>query len=88
LDNGFIASDEGVDGQGLAAARPASFSLTGDAATHSLGHTRKQVRATMTSALPRWLSVNVRCGMGSLTLREAMDSDVVARWKRSIRHAR
>src|SRR6267154_3651313 len=49
--------------------------------------TWKQERATMTSALPRWPSANVRYGM-TLTLREAMDSDVVARWKRSNRQAR
>jgi hypothetical protein len=41
----------------------------------------------MTSALPRWPSVDVRCGM-TLALREAMDSDFVARWKRSNRQAR
>jgi hypothetical protein len=41
----------------------------------------------MSSALPRWPSANVRYGM-TLTLREAMDSDVVARWKHSNRQAR
>jgi hypothetical protein len=49
--------------------------------------TWKQERAPMSSALPRWPSANVRYGM-TLTLREAMDSDVVARWKRSNRQAR
>jgi hypothetical protein len=51
------------------------------------GQTWNQERAPMTSALPRWPSVDVRCGM-PLALRDAMDSDVVARWKRSNGQAR
>jgi hypothetical protein len=81
LDNSFISSDEGVDGQGLEAARPASFSLTGDAATHSPlpGGANLEAGARnhdICSAPVALCKRSLRNGM-TLTLREATDSDVV-----------
>jgi hypothetical protein len=81
LDNSFISSDEGVDGHGLEATRPASFSLTGDAPTTRQLPAEANLKA---GALNRDIcSAPVALGKRSLRnrmtlpLREAMDSDVV-----------
>ena len=81
LDNSFTSSDEGVDGHGLEAAWPASFSLTGDAPTTRQLPAEANLKAGALNhdiySAPVALGKRSLRNRMTLPLREAMESDVV-----------